>query len=425
MSPGLFPYIGFLQFKVEIGNAQVNSERLLSILTDLNPREGTLLVLPELWAYGLDYRNALQLAGQTSEILKHLQDIALKRGIYFTGSLFERSANQVKPYNTLFVSGPDGVIGTYRKQHLFVYWDEDHYVTSGSKPGVIDTPHGLLAGLVCYDLRFPDLVAVQTFEGAEILTVSAQWPISRIDQWRILLQSRAVENQIFVVASNSCGLSGEKDFGGHSMIVAPDGKIIVEAGYSEEAQTVPIAVHSIEKLRSRFCTVGERPCLTSSHEKIVERNELLEKLKRIRKQKSKVAFTNGCFDIFHSGHVDYLEKARDTADCLVVGLNSNRSVRILKGNSRPVNDEKDRARVLASLQCVDFVTIFDEETPKVLISSILPDILVKGADWPEDRIVGADEVKQAGGKVLRIPFTNDVSTSKLIQRVNDLYTNEE
>ena len=170
-------------------------------------------------------------------------------------------------------------------------------------------------------------------------------------------------------------------------------------------------------VRSRFCPAGERPRPVCDSEKKVDLPGLLDSIGAIRQQQSKIAFTNGCFDILHSGHVAYLEQARSTADCLVVGLNSDRSVKAIKGAGRPVNTEQDRARILSSLACVDYVVIFDEETPYDLITAILPDILVKGADWAEEDIVGAPEVKAAGGKVIRVDFEHNMSTSGLISRI--------
>ena len=135
------------------------------------------------------------------------------------------------------------------------------------------------------------------------------------------------------------------------------------------------------------------------------------------KTKLYFARNNLWFDILHSGHVAYLEKARSTAGCLVVGLNSDSSVRTIKGADRPINSERERARILAGLACVDYVVIFDEETPHKLITTILPDVLVKGADWEESEIVGAPEVKAAGGKVVRVRFEHDISTTKVIKRI--------
>jgi D-beta-D-heptose 7-phosphate kinase/D-beta-D-heptose 1-phosphate adenosyltransferase len=140
-----------------------------------------------------------------------------------------------------------------------------------------------------------------------------------------------------------------------------------------------------------------------------------------RRSGRRVAFTNGCFDILHAGHVRYLAAARATADMLVVGLNTDISVRKIKGLHRPINPEALRAEVLAGLACVDLVTLFDAPDPLELIRSLEPDVLVKGADWPEERIVGADLVKQRGGKVERIELVPDISTSALIQTIRERY----
>jgi rfaE bifunctional protein nucleotidyltransferase chain/domain len=132
---------------------------------------------------------------------------------------------------------------------------------------------------------------------------------------------------------------------------------------------------------------------------------------------SRLAFTNGCFDLLHPGHLRLLEAARAEADLLVVGINSDRSVRILKGKGRPVVPEQERAETLAALECVDRVTIYDEETPAALISALVPDVLVKGADWAEDEIVGRDVVEEAGGRVIRVEILPGRSTSSLLERI--------
>jgi rfaE bifunctional protein nucleotidyltransferase chain/domain len=130
-----------------------------------------------------------------------------------------------------------------------------------------------------------------------------------------------------------------------------------------------------------------------------------------------VVFTNGCFDILHPGHVDYLQRARALGSCLVVGLNSDASVRRLKGPSRPVNDEASRAMVLSALACVDYVVVFEEDTPYELIRDVAPDVLVKGGDWSVERIVGRDLVEASGGRVLSIPLLAGHSTTAVIERI--------
>ena len=139
----------------------------------------------------------------------------------------------------------------------------------------------------------------------------------------------------------------------------------------------------------------------------------------LRSKRMKVVFTNGCFDIVHAGHIEYLSKARAMGDILVIGLNSDASVRRLKGKSRPINNQKDRAKVLSALSFVNYVTIFNEDTPERLIKKIEPDILVKGGDWQMKDIVGASFVKSYGGKVATVPFVKGFSTTSLIKKMSD------
>lgn len=131
----------------------------------------------------------------------------------------------------------------------------------------------------------------------------------------------------------------------------------------------------------------------------------------------KVVFTNGCFDILHRGHIDYLAKAKSLGDILTVGVNDDASVTRLKGSHRPVVDQDDRANILAALKSVDYVIVFTEDTPHELIKAIVPDVLVKGADWPIDKVVGKDIVEAAGGSVQTIEFLPNRSTSRIIEKI--------
>ena len=152
----------------------------------------------------------------------------------------------------------------------------------------------------------------------------------------------------------------------------------------------------------------------------------LSEIKAIRlKHKTegkKVVFTNGVFDLIHSGHVDYLSKAKKLGDVLIVGLNTDDSVRRIKGVKRPILKQEERAFILNNLKPVDFVVFFDEDTPEKLISEIIPDILVKGADWAVEKIVGKEIVEKNGGKVMNIEFVNDQSTSKIIDLIVQRYS---
>jgi D-glycero-beta-D-manno-heptose 1-phosphate adenylyltransferase len=151
--------------------------------------------------------------------------------------------------------------------------------------------------------------------------------------------------------------------------------------------------------------------------KIVTLPEALQQIKGLKNMGRNIVFSNGCFDILHAGHVDYLEKAREKGDFLIVGLNTDASVKRIKGADRPVNDQNSRARVLAGLGCINLVILFDEDTPYELIKIINPDILVKGKDYDISNIVGADIVLQNGGKVETIELTEGLSTTSVIDKI--------
>jgi len=143
----------------------------------------------------------------------------------------------------------------------------------------------------------------------------------------------------------------------------------------------------------------------------------LQNISEISRDRRKLVFTNGCFDIIHAGHVLYLQEARKLGDILIIGLNSDASVKRLKGSDRPVNNEEDRAIVLAALECVDYVIVFEEDTPYNLIKAIQPDVLVKGGDWKEEEIIGGDIVKAKGGSVISLPYWKGHSTTSIIRRL--------
>jgi D-beta-D-heptose 7-phosphate kinase/D-beta-D-heptose 1-phosphate adenosyltransferase len=151
--------------------------------------------------------------------------------------------------------------------------------------------------------------------------------------------------------------------------------------------------------------------------KIKSIGELKSELDAMREKGKKIVFTNGCFDILHPGHVRYLWKARQLGDYLVVAVNSDRSVKAIKGPSRPVLTQASRSEMVAALGFVDGVIVFDEEDPLKVIEYLLPDVLVKGGDWTEDRIIGADVVKRAGGLVRVIPFEQGFSTTGIIEQI--------
>ena len=416
----LAPCVGaFLQINVELGNIDTNLARVETSLRELNPGSPAIIALPELWATGFAYKHLPELAARTPEILTNLSKLARQYNILLAGSLIEAVTKKSGSHyhNTLYITGPDGVLGSYRKQRLFAPMDEDRHFTPGDRPLPVSTPLGNIAPLICYDLRFPELAKTMAGQGASILLISGQWPLARVENWRTLVQARAIENQMFAIACNRCGATGDTVFGGHSMIVGPDGTILAEAGKEAGLATATLDPDKLAETRKRFNTVGPRPYPPYDQAKTTPLEELVNIVHNHKAVGRKVVFTNGCFDILHTGHVTYLEAARSLGDCLIVGLNSDSSIKAIKGPERPINKEQDRARLLAALGCVDHVVLFEEETPIKVITALLPDVLIKGGDWAIDQIVGGKEVTEAGGTVANIPLVADFSTTSLIERI--------
>jgi D-beta-D-heptose 7-phosphate kinase/D-beta-D-heptose 1-phosphate adenosyltransferase len=154
-----------------------------------------------------------------------------------------------------------------------------------------------------------------------------------------------------------------------------------------------------------------------SREKIKSLPDVVAARRALAEAGRAVVFTNGCFDLLHPGHVRYLEQARALGDALVVALNSDRAVRELKGQARPILTEAERAEVIAALGCVDLVTVFDDVSPRETIVAVAPDVLVKGGDWGLGEIIGREEVEASGGRVLSLPFVDGCSTSDVIERI--------
>ncbi|MFC1489606.1 D-glycero-beta-D-manno-heptose 1-phosphate adenylyltransferase [Candidatus Latescibacterota bacterium] len=155
----------------------------------------------------------------------------------------------------------------------------------------------------------------------------------------------------------------------------------------------------------------------SSSDKIIDKNSLIDTIDELKKSGKKIVFTNGCFDILHMGHITYLNEARGLGDILVVGLNTDRSVRALKGDKRPILPEQERSHILAALECIDYVVMFDEDTPFNLIEKIRPDILAKGADYSKEEVVGHDILESYGGKVALLPLMDNISTTNIIDKI--------
>lgn len=157
--------------------------------------------------------------------------------------------------------------------------------------------------------------------------------------------------------------------------------------------------------------------------KILTHEEMKREVETLRGKGKKIAFTNGCFDILHVGHVQYLREARETGDLLILALNSDVSVQALKGDKRPIVPQAERAEILASLTSVDYVTLFDELTPLALIEYLRPDVLVKGGDWREEQIAGHEAVRSWGGRVVICPMREGASTTNIVEKIIQVYGN--
>ncbi len=418
--------IGLIQTKAQRLNHEAALEKLTSFIDRYELKGCDLLILPELWNSSILGPDQNISKYESQQLLKGLSDISQRLGISFVSPMAE-PLEEVSPkglYNSSFIVTPKGVSGVYRKINLFGPMHEDKVFIRGEEITTFDIPvRGgtiTIAPFICFDLRFPELARKAIFEGADLLVYSSLWPRNRIDHFLSLLKARAIENQCFVAGVNSVGIFGGVEFGGRTSLFSPTGKIETTIESQESAISCTVDMEEMERVRNIFCTARPSsgwPPLPES--KIVELRILLKVSMKRKAFGQKLVFTNGCFDILHAGHVDYLTRARRYGDFLIVGLNSDSSVRSIKGPSRPINSQDFRARVLASLECVDYVVIFDDLDPAHLIESLIPNVLVKGADWKEEEIVGRDTVLAHGGQIVRIPFRYNLSTTKIIRKAGN------
>ncbi len=387
-------------------------------------REGAaLLLLPELFPFGPlpDKEAALDACGLVPGLISRLLGAARDYDITLCAGLPWRSGDG-HIFNSQFITTSSGNVHRYDKLHLFPPFGEPEVFQPGSIPGStwINLPEGELGlgQMICFDIRFPELARRYSADGCHLFMVSALWPLSRKDNFVALLKARAMENQCFLAASNACGRSMGIEFAGSSLVAGPEGKIYKQAGRAEGLIISEIDTARITPLRSTFNSAWPRGGWNfPAVEKLFDLRDLKKLAGRKKAAGQKMVFTNGCFDILHAGHVSYLKKARLFGDFLVLGLNSDSSVRSIKGQDRPINPQEHRALILSALSFVDFIVIFDEKTPERLIHELEPDVLVKGADWKEDEIVGASFVKSRGGRVERIKFDVDTSTSGIIRSI--------
>jgi predicted amidohydrolase len=249
---------GLIQFDVKTGDIDANLTSVISGIQRLGEKGAQIAVLPELWSAGYDSpAKTKEQANKTPRIIETLSQLAIKYRMIIAGSLPEIFEDRL--YNTMVVIDQDGTIaGEYRKVHLFSFIGEDKVFSAGNQAVVCHTSCGPIGLMICYDLRFPELCRSLALAGARMVIISAQWPTSRTHHWDTLLQARAIENQIFIAASNRVGKDGDLLFNGHSRIISPDGNILAEIIDQTDTATAQIDFSEIEVLRERFNCITER-----------------------------------------------------------------------------------------------------------------------------------------------------------------------
>jgi len=232
-----------IQFNISLGYIDANLDVVAAALQRVAQKNCQLAVLPEMWSCGYDYRNMAELAKETPRVLEELQEECRKLDIVTVGSLPEFDNGTV--YNTAYVIDRGDLVGSYRKLHLFSTMREDQFLGAGERSLVVETSVGKLGIAICYDLRFPELFRKLALEGAEIICLPAEWPKPRQEHWKTLLRARAIENQLFVIAANCCGVQGKLDFFGLSQLISPLGNILQMA---EEENTELVATFDFSEM---------------------------------------------------------------------------------------------------------------------------------------------------------------------------------
>lgn len=245
--------ITLAQMQIAAGDVRKNFGTLERIAAEAAACKSRLIVLPELWSTGYVLENAKEHASELNKgMFAQLSTLATQHKVCITGSILEKRGVEVA--NGMPFFAPNGrMMGVYRKIHLFKLMDEDKHLAAGASPLVLDLPWGVTGFAICYDLRFPELFRKYALEEkAKIVIISAEWPEARIAHWRALMVARAIENQCFMVAVNAAGETAGTVYGGHSMIVDPWGKIIVEAGDDPQTITVEIEIDAVDEARQKL-----------------------------------------------------------------------------------------------------------------------------------------------------------------------------
>ncbi|MBT0665029.1 carbon-nitrogen family hydrolase [Geobacter pelophilus] len=245
-----------IQINIQLGDIDANVTRVREAVAAVAGQGVQLAVLPEVWSSGFAYRELTELAQRTPELVEEMGRLSAEYNMVLVGSLPEPDGDKV--CNTAYLMDKGQLVGKYRKIHLFSLMNEDRSFTGGDRWLVADTSVGRIGVFICYDLRFPELARRLALEGAEIIVVPGEWPKPREEHWRTLLRARAIENQLFVVAANCCGMTGKLDFFGMSMIIDPKGVVMAEGGYEPAAIIADLDFEDMYKWREQIPCFRDR-----------------------------------------------------------------------------------------------------------------------------------------------------------------------
>jgi predicted amidohydrolase len=245
-----------IQFHIALGYIDANLDTATAALRRVSQQGAKLAVLPEMWSCGYDYRNLTELAKETPRVLQELQGECRKLEMVTVGSLPELEGGTI--YNTAYVIDRGEIVGSYRKLHLFSTMREDQFLGSGDATLVVDTSVGRLGVAICYDLRFPELFRKLALAGAEIICIPAEWPKPRQEHWKTLLRARAIENQLFVIAANCCGVQGKLDFTGLSQLISPLGNVLQMAAEEDIELIAQFDFSELEQYRKKIDILNDR-----------------------------------------------------------------------------------------------------------------------------------------------------------------------
>jgi predicted amidohydrolase len=250
--------VSLAQMNITLGDVRKNVKMAEEMVVEAARRGSHLIVLPELWSTGYALEQAKELATELNVgVFAQISTWATQNKISIVGSLLEKRGLQVTNSAT-FVAPNGRLMGVYRKIHLFKLMDEDRWLQPGAAPLLMELPWGMTGIAICYDLRFPELMRRYAVQGAKLMIIPAEWPIERVEHWRVLLQARAIENQAYIVATNSAGKTGDKTFGGHSMVIDPWGKVLVELGENPGIATIEMDIDYVDTVRSRIPIFDDR-----------------------------------------------------------------------------------------------------------------------------------------------------------------------